>query len=221
MHAPFVLPDAAQRLAEGRVHDGAGGDEHHEQHRQRVQVCGLAVEVELEKAQHRLHHHALQAVVAAGPVILLVGEFLQQDGDRQRQHQQGESAGVKDDRAAHEAYDAGHQARDEQPAQGFAPAQMRRQDAGGVCPGAEQRRMAEGHDPRVTKNQVQGHGEEHHDEDLGPQLKVVGEQEETQDRGQPGQQFRRADGRGSERIAIRRLFHTIGRITPAAATAAG
>src|SRR5664279_2293470 len=54
MHAPYVLADAGERLAERRIDDAPHEIEHHRQHDQRVDVIGAAVEVVLEYAQQRL-----------------------------------------------------------------------------------------------------------------------------------------------------------------------
>ncbi len=69
---------------------------------------------------------------------------------------------------------------------------MDREDAGDIGPGAEERRMAEGDDPRIAEREVERQGEEDHDEDLSAERKVFGKDEIGGDRADPGYELKTA-----------------------------
>ena len=63
----------------------------------------VAVEVEGEDAEDRLHHHALEPVVAARHVAPAVGELVARQPDAERHHEQRDAVETRDQQAAHGA----------------------------------------------------------------------------------------------------------------------
>ena len=66
VHPRLVLANAGQRLAERRMDDAPRHPPADEQHDKRIHIRGLAQQVEVEAAQDRIDHHALESVGAAG-----------------------------------------------------------------------------------------------------------------------------------------------------------
>ncbi len=225
MHAPHVLADTGQRLPERRVDQPAHQIEHDRQHEQHVDIIGVAVEVVVEQAEHRLEGQARQAVIATGDVGAQVARLLQHGGKGDRQHQEGQAAVAQDEPADPGADKSGDDAADEDAADRFAPAEPQRGKRDRIGADAEERRVAQRDDPRIAKNKVERQREHDHDQHLAAEGHPVRIEEEQRDRDQPGQRLIPAEimaaaeivgGAGARVLAICRLDVTHGRRTPKA-----
>jgi hypothetical protein len=97
--AQGVVADRAQRQAEGRVRHPPRDQEQHEQHAERIEIGRAAEDVEVEQAQDRGHHDALQAIGAAGERAQGVGQLVQDQGHAERDHQAREVAAAQHERS--------------------------------------------------------------------------------------------------------------------------
>ena len=185
MHAIGVLADAREGAPEGRIDDVARDEPADEQHRQTIDIGGVAEEIEAEEAEDRIDLHAQQAIGPTGHRAPFVGELLQQRRHHQGLHQQGEARRAQHDEARGEADDGGGPGCDDQLAQGLLPA-IGGHDPRRIGAHAEESRMAQSHDARKTDQQIQRQGEEDRREDLGAQRMVAIENEIGGERRDPG-----------------------------------
>jgi hypothetical protein len=186
MHAAHVFANADQRPAERRVHDSPRDEEQHEQHAKGVDVVRAAVQVVLEDAEQRLDRDPGQPVEAPCDAGQGVAQLVQHDGDRERQHQQRQAPVAQQDPARNEPHQRGAGAGDRQLRERLAPPVARGEQPGGVGSGTEERRVTEGHDPRIAQDQIERQREHDHDQDLRAEREVVREEEEGADGEQPG-----------------------------------
>ena len=143
MHARLVLADAGERAAERRMDDAPRDAPAEEQDDKRIAIGGLAEEIEVEEAEDR--RPSMPCSPSAPPVIerRLVGRFLQHLRDDQRQHQKRQAlACAARSRPTTRPTSPAPNAATTRAADRLAPA-MRRQEAGDIGAGAEERGMAQ------------------------------------------------------------------------------
>ncbi len=169
--------DATAEHAEGRAHEDTQQDEDDQQKRDAEDVGRMPVEIEFEAAEQRVGGDTGQPVAAAGPGRCLVGEFVEEVDQRDRQHELRQSVGSQDDDAADQAgnrsaHDAGkrHQQR-------IIDAVMRRGNAGGIGAGAEEGCMAERRHTAIAGDEIERQNQKRNGDDAGQEREIVGKQE--------------------------------------------
>ena len=148
----------------------------------------MAPEVETEKPENRFQRRQLQAVVATGEIMRLVGAFRDQRRDRERQHHQRHALRVQDQHAGHEAEDGCDQGREDQPGDRIG-IEVNREDRRGVGAGSEEGRVAERDDAGMPQGQLERQREQDHDEHVGAEAQEVREQKESRRDDGPWQQM--------------------------------
>jgi hypothetical protein len=149
-----VVAHGHQRGAERRMHQAPRQQEDHQQHGERVPRRRLAHQVEFKAAQQGSHGHPLQAVGTTGQPVQLVGQFQQQQGHAQRDHEpgqvrpahDGERADCAQRRRCHDADRQAHQ----RIGHHMLGKQRRR-----IGPETEKGRVAQRHDAGVAQDEVQ------------------------------------------------------------------
>ena len=154
-----VIANRLQHAAERRMDNAPNGvhcDQHHGGDEEMVgQVGG-----------ERRAGHALQAVLAAGKVGPFEGDLIEQLREGKRQQREIDPAATQDDGAEHEPERGGKYGA-EQDAEERIRGDMNAGQSGGVARGAEECRRPERYEPGVTEQQIEAHGIERIDRDLG------------------------------------------------------
>src|SRR5262245_34768020 len=191
--ARLVLADAFEDLAEGRVHD-APDEQQAEDELDEDEVVHGERPVEVDEPQEVAARHRLQPVLAAGERRLQAGEV---DDLREGEGDHREVDPLPPDG---EAADGGAERRAREAAE--QDAQLRRQahlfdrvarDVGGE---AEECRVAEGQQPRVSEEEVERAGVDgeaeglHHEHRVDEEGRPQAEQEQRRHGGAPGERAR-------------------------------
>ena len=166
------------------MHESAQQQKKYQADRHRVPGGGAAVEVELKTAQHRGHHHTLQAIRTARQPIELVGQLQQDQRHAQGHHKAGQVRAAHDGQAAHSAQYGRHGRRDQQADEWIGHHQLGKQ-RGGICAGAKEGGMPERDDAGVTQHQIERDCKQRHDRDFADQQRMAGHYQRRQQRQQP------------------------------------
>ena len=165
LRALGVLPDREQGPAERRIDEapeGPGGQPR----------AGEGEEIEGPRPGERFRHRDRdQAVVAAGQAVPLVRDRPDDLRKRQREHREVD-AREPDAEQAEDEGGGGRQDRRGQKGHGERGAGLLQEEPAGVGAEAVERGMPERDHPRVAQEQIEGHGEEPHDQDLGRQQQI-------------------------------------------------
>ena len=164
----------------------------------------MAVEIELEVAEQRLHHDALQAVGAAGDREL-VGDLAQHQRDAERHHQAREVRAAQHQEAGDEAEHHRGETRGEQRQHRLLDDAVLGEDAGEIGAETEEGRMAERHDAGVAEHEIERDGEQAEDRDLGEDQMLGREEKDRRKRREPERDLERspAAARGEQRAGLR------------------
>jgi hypothetical protein len=158
--------------------------EQDEQRREAVGIGGAAGEVEVELAEQRPHHHALQPVGAAGPLRQGIGCFVQHQRDGQGHHQARKVAAAQHQQAGDRAQHGGDRHGDGHAQQRIGGDELAEQ-AGGIGARAEEGGVAERDDAGIAQDQVEREREQGEDRHLVQQQVLARRQEERGEGQQP------------------------------------
>ena len=133
--------------------------------RERVIRCRKAAQVKFKSPQHRAHHHALQAIGAAGEPVELVCQFIEDQRHAERHHQPCQVAAAQNGEAADKTERGGEHGGEYQPERRVRHDMFGKQRCG-VGPKPEKRRVAERDDAGVSQHQIERHREQRDDRNL-------------------------------------------------------
>ena len=171
--ARLVLADRLEHLAVGRM-DGALDDREAEHEHRQHDVVQRQVVLHVDQAEQVAARHALQAVLAAGE------RRLDEDEEHHLRQRQGDHREV-------DALPADRQQAEDQPQQrrgqragedaqlGAQPAVRAQHVTGDVAATGEERRVAEGQQPGIAEQQVEGAGEQGEAQQLHQEHRVDGQ----------------------------------------------
>ena len=165
LRALGVLPDREQGPAERRIDEAPEGPG-------RQPRAGEGEEIEGPRPGERFRHRDRdQAVVAAGQAVPLVRDRPDDLRKRQREHREVD-AREPDAEQAEDEGGGGRQDRRGEKGHGERGAGLLQEEPAGVGAEAVERGMPERDHPRVAQEQIEGHREESHDQDLGRQQQI-------------------------------------------------
>jgi hypothetical protein len=168
--------------------------EKYEQDDQRIDVSGLAEDIEREMAEDRLHHDALKAIGAAGD-FETVRDLAQDQRDAERHHQAREIAAAQHKEAGDKTQEGRRNAGDEQRQQRLGDDAVFRQKSRRIGTEPEECRMPERDDARIAEQQVKREREQREDRDFGQDQVLARQQEDRRDRHKPEHDLQRAPAR--------------------------
>ena len=196
VHAPRLVARAADTGAERRGDEDRHRDQRRREHDERRPVeRGRRGEGQAERARPALDGDAVVAVRDAEPPI---GDTPHDLAERHRDHHEAEPGAAKGQRREDDAGDERHHERARHDRQ--VAVAIVQQARAGVRGDAEQSRVPERHQPRVTDQHVDAEREDRVEQDLARDVHVVGAAHP--------ERHRRQDG---ERDGQREPLHAVGR----------
>ncbi len=154
----------------------------------------MAEDIELEVAEDRLHHDALQAVGPAGD-LEPVRDLAQHQRDAERHHQARQVGAAQHEEARDEAERGRRKSGDEQRQHRLLDHPVLRENPRHIGAEAEERRMSERHDAGVAENKIERDREQTEDRDLGKDQVLARQQEDRGGGREPERDFQRAPAR--------------------------